>query len=149
MTEEKNDCKTSFLPPLRQYDNYNVVKLLSQWEGKLVNASTRWMWSGEAKNSWATDLADASLPDQNHTINRQEDNSNLINLCRLWLSKCFHLFNFLLSGPLLLQPKEKCVLHPHCLPFTVYSSLPLPFGPSSKITRMFCSASCYNLLPVG
>lgn len=79
-----------------------------------------------------------------------ENRSNLINLCCLPVSKCFHLFNFLLSG-LLLQhwPKEKCVPHPHSLSFTVRSS-PLPLiGPSSKIMRVFFSVSCYDLLPLG
>lgn len=72
------------------------------------------------------------------------------NLCCLWVSKCFHLFNFLLSG-LLLQhwPKEKCVPHPQGLSFTV-RSFPLPLiGSSSKIMRVFFSVSCYNLLPLG
>lgn len=111
---------------------------------------------GKAKNSWeTTDLATTFPLDQNHTITRQdgepfENGSNLINLCCLWLSKCFHLFNFHLSGLLLqLWPKEKCVLHPHGLSFTSrFSPLPL-IGPSSKITRVFCSVSCYNLLPLG
>lgn len=79
-----------------------------------------------------------------------ENRSNLINFCCLWVSKCFHLFNFLLSG-LLLQhwPKEKCVPHPQGLSFTV-CSFPLPLiGSSSKIMRVFFSVSCYNLLPLG
>lgn len=65
-----------------------------------------------------------------------ENNSNLINLHRLWLSKCFHLFNFPLSGPSLLQPKQKCVFHPHCLAFTVCSTPFLLTGPQ-RIQRSF------------
>lgn len=43
---------------------------------------------------------------------------------------------------------EKCVIHLHGLPFTVCSSLFLLIGPSSKIARIFRSASCYDRLPV-
>lgn len=79
-----------------------------------------------------------------------ENRLSLINLRCLRVSKCFHLFNFPLSG-LLLQhwPKEKRVPHPHSLSFTVRSFLPSLTGPSSKIMRVFFSVSCYDLLPLG
>lgn len=147
---------TAFLLPLCQFDNYSPFKLPSQWKGKLVNVLTRWIWSGESQkqlrnNRLGHHISPWSKPYHYQTRWRAlENGSNLINLCCLWLSKCFHLFNFLLSGLLLqLWPKEKCVLHPHGLSFTSYFS-PLPLiGPSSKIMRVCCSVSCYNLLPLG
>lgn len=153
---QKKRTTAAFLLPLCQFDNYSAFKLLSQWKGKLVHVLTRWIWSGKAKNSWeATDLA-TTFPPWSKPYHYQtrwqalENRSNLINPCCLCVSKCFHLFNFLLSGLLLPHwPKEKCFPCPHGLSFTV-CSFPLPLiGSSSKIMRVFSSVSCYNLLPLG
>lgn len=152
----KKQTKTSNVCPVSLDSKYWQMHHCRR---KRVNVLTRCMWSGkkdQLNNNQIGCLI--SLADQNHATKSHdswfllstESNSNLIDLLCLWLWKKknnSHLFNILLSG--LLQPKKKCVIHPLCLPFTVCSFPLRPIGSSSKITRMFCSASCYNLLPVG
>lgn len=60
-----------------------------------------------------------------------------ICLISYWVSHCSR------------SQKTNVLFIPITFPFTVCSSPLLPTGSSSKITRMFSSASCYNLLLVG